>query len=467
MSPVAVARGVAVILWALALHNTLACRGLFWDGSSFLVNLLEHGHFHDFYAARAHVDWVTQAPVLLLARLGVRDTELLAMAQSAALFALPTVFYHLALARVRRDPVLLAAVLAIIAVVFLPTSFFIIGEYNVAFACITAAMAVALTIGESSRRDAALLLAFGLLCLRSYEAMIYLGPLVASAILWSTRRGGDQLTRLLGALAALAFIGAAVVSAVTIVDYWDHPHFMKVRSTSVDFWQNMQFSIPLAGFLICAIAGLRRPAWLKGRGPLVVMGVIALLLALSPWWRLVHGPSILYPPSHYVARQAAGVLLAAFLVGMWLQVARRDLPQVFAVVRQPEVARRMVLLLGALTVAGAVPDIVLTRLWSGYVERLRVVVDGSKGMVRAETLPLEGGIEAAYRADIAGAEDPKAKMAEIEDRLNKLRSPFRSAESFWIEEIIDPRDTRKILCEFVELAAPVRGSGPANMWMRP
>ena len=58
-------------------------------------------------------------------------------------------------------------------------------------------------------------------------------------------------------------------------------------------------------------------------------------------------------------------------------------------------------------------------------------------------------------------------MAEIEDRLNKLRSPFRSAESFWIEEIIDPRDTRRILCEFVDLAAPVRGSGPAHMWMRP
>lgn len=83
------------------------------------------------------------------------------------------------------------------------------------------------------------------------------------------------------------------------------------------------------------------------------------------------------------------------------------------------------------------------------------------------SLPLEGGIEAAYRADIDAADDPKAKMAEIEDRLNKLRSPFRSAESFWIEEIVDPRDTRKILCEFVEIAAPVRGSGPATMWMRP
>ena len=389
MSPVAVVRGVVVVLWALTLHNTLACRGLFWDGSAFLVNLLDHRDFHDFYAARAHVDWVTQAPVLLLAEWGVRDTRMLAMAYSAALFALPTAFYHFALLRVRRDPVLLAGVLAIVVAVYLPTSFFIVGEYNVAFACITAAMAIALTSDGASRRDGALLLVFGLLSLRSYEAMIYLGPLVAAAILWSTRRSGtDVPTKILHRLAALAFIGAALVSAITIIDYWDHPHFMKVRSTSVDFWRNMQFSIPLAGFLICAVAGVRRPAWLQGRGPLVVMGVIAVLLALSPWWRLVHGPSILYPPSHYVARQAAGMLMAAVLVAMWVQVARRDPPRVFAVVRQPEVARRMVMLLGVLTVAAAVPDIVLTRLWSGYVERLRIVVDGSDGMVRAETLPL-------------------------------------------------------------------------------
>jgi acetyl-CoA carboxylase carboxyltransferase component len=83
------------------------------------------------------------------------------------------------------------------------------------------------------------------------------------------------------------------------------------------------------------------------------------------------------------------------------------------------------------------------------------------------SLPLEGGIEAAYRADLDAAPDRAAKMGEIEDRLNKLRSPFRSAESFWIEEIVDPRDTRKILCEFVEMAAPVRGSGPSTHGMRP
>ena len=78
------------------------------------------------------------------------------------------------------------------------------------------------------------------------------------------------------------------------------------------------------------------------------------------------------------------------------------------------------------------------------------------------SLPLEGGIEAAYRADIDAADDPKAKLKEIEDRLNKLRSPFRSAEKFWVEEIIDPRKTRSLLCEFARLAEPIRTPGPAT-----
>jgi acetyl-CoA carboxylase carboxyltransferase component len=84
------------------------------------------------------------------------------------------------------------------------------------------------------------------------------------------------------------------------------------------------------------------------------------------------------------------------------------------------------------------------------------------------SLPLEGGIEAAYRADIDAAKDPVAKLKEIEDRLNKLRSPFRSAEKFWVEEIINPCKTRSLLCEFARLAEPLRTAGLAtNMTIRP
>ncbi|MEW6643267.1 MAG: carboxyl transferase domain-containing protein [Pseudomonadota bacterium] len=83
------------------------------------------------------------------------------------------------------------------------------------------------------------------------------------------------------------------------------------------------------------------------------------------------------------------------------------------------------------------------------------------------SLPLEGGIEAAYRAEIDEADDPQAKLAEIEARLNKLRSPFRTAEKFWVEEIIDPRKTRSLLCDFARLAEPVRTPGPVTMAIRP
>jgi propionyl-CoA carboxylase beta chain len=68
------------------------------------------------------------------------------------------------------------------------------------------------------------------------------------------------------------------------------------------------------------------------------------------------------------------------------------------------------------------------------------------------SLPIEGGIEVAYKSDLEAAEDYDAALEEIRARLNRVRSPFRTAERFGIEDIIDPRDTRPLLCEFAELA---------------
>jgi hypothetical protein len=389
MRQVAGYRAVVVLLWGLAAYATVACRGLFWDGSSFLVNILDHGRFHDFYVARAHVDWVTQVPVLLLSGLGVRDTRLLSMAYSAALFGVPTALYHLALARVRHDAVLLGIVIAVVAVVYLPTSFFIIGEYNATFAAVTAGMAVTMTPRGSRFGDASLLCVLGVFCVRSYEAMVYLGPLLAAAIVWSRRQDKDPATRILAGIAASAFIAAAVVAAATIADYWGHPHFIKVRSMSFDFWQNLQFAIPLAGLAVSTVVGLAKPTWLQGRGPLVVMGIAAALLASTPWWRFLHEHSILYPPAHYLAREAAGLLLAMLIVCMWLHVAwQRKPPPVLATLRLPPVSQRLVAAMTMLVIAAAIPDVVLTGLWSDYLGRMRGLVDSRHGIIRASDLPL-------------------------------------------------------------------------------
>ncbi|HEX3917302.1 MAG TPA: carboxyl transferase domain-containing protein [Caulobacteraceae bacterium] len=83
------------------------------------------------------------------------------------------------------------------------------------------------------------------------------------------------------------------------------------------------------------------------------------------------------------------------------------------------------------------------------------------------SMPQEGGIEAAYRAEIEAAPDPEAKRREIESRLNLSRSPLRTAEHFMVEEMIDPRDTRPLLCEFVNLTAKLRHPGRASFGLRP
>tara|TARA_B100002052_G_scaffold61525_1_gene54588 strand:- start:2044 stop:3591 length:1548 start_codon:yes stop_codon:yes gene_type:complete len=83
------------------------------------------------------------------------------------------------------------------------------------------------------------------------------------------------------------------------------------------------------------------------------------------------------------------------------------------------------------------------------------------------SLPMEGGIEAAFKSDLEKSKNPKKLLKDIEERMEKVRSPFRTAESFIAEEIIDPRDTRKLLCEFANLSAPLRKIGETSFGLRP
>jgi propionyl-CoA carboxylase beta chain len=76
------------------------------------------------------------------------------------------------------------------------------------------------------------------------------------------------------------------------------------------------------------------------------------------------------------------------------------------------------------------------------------------------SLPPEGGIEAAFKAQIAAAPDPQEARRLISERLDRLRSPFRSAERFLVEEIVPPSETRRWLCDFAGLAA---GAPPVSL----
>ena len=68
---------------------------------------------------------------------------------------------------------------------------------------------------------------------------------------------------------------------------------------------------------------------------------------------------------------------------------------------------------------------------------------------------VEGGVYVAHRAEIDAAEDPGALLHELEEKYRDYSSPFRSAEAFDVEDIIDPRETRPLLCDWVEMGYDV------------
>jgi acetyl-CoA carboxylase carboxyltransferase component len=70
------------------------------------------------------------------------------------------------------------------------------------------------------------------------------------------------------------------------------------------------------------------------------------------------------------------------------------------------------------------------------------------------SLPIEGGVETAYRRLIAEAPDPEQARIELEARLKQMKSVFPIAEALGIEDIIDPRDTRPLLIRYLEAAIP-------------
>jgi acetyl-CoA carboxylase carboxyltransferase component len=84
------------------------------------------------------------------------------------------------------------------------------------------------------------------------------------------------------------------------------------------------------------------------------------------------------------------------------------------------------------------------------------------------SMHIQGGAAAAYRREVESAPDPAARLAEIEARLEAMASPFRTAEGTG-QDIIDPRDTRRLLVEFVEEAQPILRTqlGPPPIPYRP
>jgi acetyl-CoA carboxylase carboxyltransferase component len=84
------------------------------------------------------------------------------------------------------------------------------------------------------------------------------------------------------------------------------------------------------------------------------------------------------------------------------------------------------------------------------------------------SIPIEGGVAAAYKQEIAAADDPLARRKELEAHYQALASPLRTAERFGVIDIIEPDSTRPLLCNWVGDAYRITALslGPKRRTMR-
>lgn len=258
-----VATASIIALWSFSFWAGWQVVGLNSDGAYFFAQILSRGRPTSFGDhSRLYVIGLTQGPLVAAMALGVTDIKLLARIYSWTTLALPALLYSLAIVRARKDPDLLALVVGTVAVVFLPSSLFSVGEYNTIHAAVIMAGTWLVTSRGPSLRDMSVLLLLGTLCLRSYESSLFLGPLVASLTILRWPR-----------LPASALGKPGTIIAIMVL-----PLLVAFVATSARYALPLVVILAIAGL---ALAHLHRPALLPIDSAVPTIAVAALFLAGS------------------------------------------------------------------------------------------------------------------------------------------------------------------------------------------
>jgi acetyl-CoA carboxylase carboxyltransferase component len=75
----------------------------------------------------------------------------------------------------------------------------------------------------------------------------------------------------------------------------------------------------------------------------------------------------------------------------------------------------------------------------------------------------EGAVNIIFRKQIEASEDPDATRASMIDGIRKTIDPYIAAGNAMIDDVIDPRETRPVVCSALEMAATKRVQRP---WKR-
>jgi acetyl-CoA carboxylase carboxyltransferase component len=99
---------------------------------------------------------------------------------------------------------------------------------------------------------------------------------------------------------------------------------------------------------------------------------------------------------------------------------------------------------------------------AGNPNQLSIKLAWPTATVGAMGLPIEAAASVLYKDELEKAEDPEVFLAEVIERLRAKVSVWAAAEQFNIEDIIDPRETRKVIYNWLNAAISRQRPGPKS-----
>jgi hypothetical protein len=297
---------VLLAIAALAVSGVWSARGLYADGAYFLLQILKTEGFWTADPPRLLANLILQAPVVAALGAGVEDLDGLIRLHSAALVVLPLAVWAVALAVLFRSQCFWLFVWAL-AATYLNSGFFAAGEYNLTYGMAALCAAILVADGPIRTGAAVVLVGLAVALTRSYEAMVFLGPLLCVASLGRLMRpdGTTAVARSGLVLAALLLAVGTAAAAWSILSP-SSPGNMAGAAAVKQVLRSPQVAYTCL-MSIAVLVGLASRLPSSRRVALVGAAILSAAFVSMP---------MLWLPAdmHYVSRAVAGLGLFAILL---------------------------------------------------------------------------------------------------------------------------------------------------------
>ena len=305
---------VLAVILAGAVLSVLAAKALFSDGPYALLNIVTRQGYWQNDRARAFAHIIGQTPPVFAMKLGERNVIPLIYLYSLGLVAPPVALWMASLV-MHFKSVLFWVLLLGFSVTHLTSGFCSLGEYNMAYALAAFCFAITLRPSLGAPSAIALVLA-GLALTRCYEAMVFIGPVLAftAALRLRIRWGLAGLPERLALATSIVLYGVAVaIAARSILNPRDPGNLSNALATSWILQSRHLLYVTLMIGLSIAIPALPR-GWRVAAVAAALVASIVYVTGTSFW-----NPALM----SYASRTVSGVLLCvAFMIG--LLGVRRD-----------------------------------------------------------------------------------------------------------------------------------------------